>query len=106
FDISTKKIKEIEVIPLIWRRIIYIVLFLIGIYTLWLSIVSIFTLLSINIEISLIEFKLLMTFPSLLSTVYIIIGGYKLYSLWFGRSKIPYKKRKNDITQLIGSAYA
>lgn len=61
---------------------------------------------SINIEISLIEFKLLMTFPSLLSTVYIIIGGYKLYSLWFGRSKTPYKKRKNDITQLIGSGYA
>ncbi|WP_426366705.1 hypothetical protein [Mammaliicoccus lentus] len=93
-DISTDHFKEFEVLPMIWRRIIYSVVFLLSIYILWKSILSIITLWSINVEIPLIEFKLLMTCPSLLFTLYIILGGYRLYSLWFGRSKIPYKKRK------------
>ncbi|MDT0709454.1 hypothetical protein [Mammaliicoccus sciuri] len=92
FDISTNNFKEFEILPLIWRRVIYSVLFLLAIYILWLSIASIFTLWSTNLEISLIKFKLLMTCPSILFTTYIIVGGYKLYSLWFGRRKIPYRK--------------
>lgn len=92
FDINTNSFKEFEVLSLIWRRIIYSILFLISIYIFWLSLSSIFTLWSINAEVSLIKFKLLMTCPSILLTIYIIVGGYKLYSLWFGRSKIPYKK--------------
>ncbi|MEB5759851.1 hypothetical protein [Mammaliicoccus sciuri] len=92
FDINTNSFKEFEVLPLIWRRIIYSVLFLIGIYIFGLSLSSIFTLWSINAEVSLIKFKLLMTCPTILFTIYIIVGGCKLYSLWFGRSKIPYKK--------------
>ncbi|MBF0795729.1 hypothetical protein [Mammaliicoccus lentus] len=97
-DINTDHFKEFEVLPIIWRRIIYSVVFLLSIYILWQSILSIITLWSINVDISLIEFKLLMTCPLLLFALYTILGGHKLYSLWFGKSKIPYKKEKNNIS--------
>lgn len=73
FDISTNNFKEFEILPLIWRRVIYSVLFLLAIYILWLSIASIFTLWSTNLDMSLIKFKLLMICPSILFTTYIIV---------------------------------
>ena len=47
-----------------------------------------------------------MTWPTILFTIYIVVGGYNIYSLWFGRSKIPFNNKVSNKSQLIGITYA